>query len=81
MEYSLSIGRMMGLDEAMLEHLRLAAILHDIGKIGVGDRILLKGGRLDEDELATMNLHPQYGADILVHVEQLKDVIPACGPP
>ena len=76
MEYSLSIGRMMGLDEAMLEHLKLAAILHDIGKIGVGDRILLKGGRLDEDELATMNLHPQYGADILVHVEQLKDVIP-----
>jgi len=76
MRYSLIIGRMMGLDETMMEHLELAAIMHDIGKIGVGDRILLKGGRLDEDEIATMNRHPQYGADILGHVEQLKEVIP-----
>jgi HD-GYP domain-containing protein (c-di-GMP phosphodiesterase class II) len=76
MQYSLSIGRMMGLDEAMLENVKLAAILHDIGKIGVGDRILLKSDRLDQDELAMMNRHPEFGADILRHVEQLKAVIP-----
>jgi HD-GYP domain-containing protein (c-di-GMP phosphodiesterase class II) len=76
MQYSLTIGLLMGLDETMLEYLKLAAILHDIGKIGVGDSILLKSGRLDEDELTTINRHPQYGADILGHVEQLKEVIP-----
>jgi len=76
MQYSLAIGRMMGLAGGMLENVKLAAILHDIGKIGVGDRILLKGGRLDQDELETMNRHPQYGAEILGHVGQLKEVIP-----
>jgi HD-GYP domain-containing protein (c-di-GMP phosphodiesterase class II)/pSer/pThr/pTyr-binding forkhead associated (FHA) protein len=76
MNYSLAIGRLMGLNEGMLENLKLASILHDIGKIGVRDHILLKSGRLDHDETETMNRHPQYGAEILEHVEQLKEVIP-----
>jgi len=76
MQYSLAIGRMMGLAEGMLENVKLAAILHDIGKIGVGDRILLKGGMLDRNEMETMNRHSQYGAEILAHVGQLKEVIP-----
>ncbi len=76
MQYSLAIGKMMGLAEGMLENVKLAAILHDIGKIGVGDRILLKGGKLDRNEMETMNRHSQYGAEILAHVGQLKEVVP-----
>ena len=76
MNYSLAIGRLMGLNEGMLENLKLAAILHDIGKIGVRDHILLKTDRLDHDEIETMNRHPEYGAEILGHVGQMKEVIP-----
>jgi HD-GYP domain-containing protein (c-di-GMP phosphodiesterase class II) len=75
-EYSMSIGRGLGLSAKELERLDLAAILHDIGKIGVRDSILLKAGRLDPDELEAMNRHSQYGAEILQYVRHLKDIIP-----
>lgn len=76
MNYSLAIGRMMGLSEKEMEHLKLAAILHDIGKIGIRDSILLKNDRLDKDEAMTMNRHTEYGSEILGHVKQLKEVMP-----
>ncbi|MDI6890811.1 MAG: HD-GYP domain-containing protein [Thermodesulfovibrionales bacterium] len=76
MDYSAAIGRTMGLSKKELEDLKLAAILHDVGKIGVRDSILLKGGKLDPDELEKMNMHSKYGAEILSHVKQLKDIIP-----
>jgi putative nucleotidyltransferase with HDIG domain len=76
MDYSLQIGRAMGLPEKELEDLKLAAILHDIGKIGVRDSILLKNDRLDKDETMIMNKHTEYGSEILVHVKKLKHVIP-----
>jgi len=76
MGYSLAIGREMGLAGGMLENLKLAAILHDIGKIGIRDRILLKQEGLSIEEAETMHRHTEYGADILEHVEQLKEVIP-----
>ena len=76
MNYSIAIGKAMGLSKKEIEDLRLAAILHDVGKIGVRDNILLKEDRLDPEELEKMNMHPQYGADILNHVKKLKDIIP-----
>lgn len=76
MKYSLAIGRTMGMSPSELEDLKLAAILHDIGKIGIRDSILLKNDRLDREELATMNMHAQFGADILSHVKKLQTVIP-----
>jgi len=76
MNYSLAIGRMMGLNRGELENLKLSAILHDVGKIGVRDSVLLKEGRLDQAELEAMNMHPKYGYDILSHVKRLKEVIP-----
>ncbi|MCE5195194.1 MAG: GAF domain-containing protein [Nitrospiraceae bacterium] len=76
MNFSLAIGRMMGLGKEEIENLKLAAILHDIGKIGVKDTILLKEGKLDPEELKIMNMHPKFGSDILNHVKKLKDVIP-----
>ncbi len=76
MNYSLAIGRALGLPKKEMENLKLAAILHDIGKIGVRDNVLLKEGRLDPDEIEKMNRHPGYGSEILRHIKQLKDVIP-----
>ena len=76
MRYSVSIGKLMGLSGKELEDLKLAAILHDIGKIGVKDCVLLKQGRLDDDETAMMKMHTEHGTEILRYVNQLKDIIP-----
>ncbi len=76
MEYSMAIGRRLGLSKKDTEDLRLAAILHDIGKIGVRDDVLLKTDRLNDEELKKMNMHSAYGAEILGHVKQLREVIP-----
>lgn len=76
MNYSLAIGRAMGLNKLEMENLKLAAILHDIGKIGIRDDVLLKPGKLDQNELLIMNTHPKHGSEILHHVKRLKDVIP-----
>jgi HD-GYP domain-containing protein (c-di-GMP phosphodiesterase class II) len=77
MDYSLAIGRRLALAKSVLEDLRLAAILHDIGKIGVRDDVLLKTDRLDDEELRKMNMHSAYGSEILGHVRQLREVIPS----
>ncbi|MEX2501525.1 MAG: HD domain-containing phosphohydrolase [Trueperaceae bacterium] len=71
------LGRRMGLSEADLRHLRRGALLHDIGKMGVPDRILLKPGALDADEWRIMQSHTSYGADLLkpiAFLEQARDV-------
>jgi diguanylate cyclase (GGDEF)-like protein/putative nucleotidyltransferase with HDIG domain len=60
-----SIGRELGLDESLIERLRVAGVLHDIGKIGVQDSILRKPGALREDEYAEMQRHAELGARIL----------------
>ncbi len=75
-EYSLAIGKHMEMTPKSLELLKLSAVLHDIGKIGIEDRILRKDAPLDADEAAMMRLHPQYGAEIMKHVPQLKEIIP-----
>ncbi len=59
------IARQMGLADERIEELRLAALAHDIGKIGVRDDILLKPGKLDPQELAVMRRHPETAAAIL----------------
>lgn len=76
MNYSLAIGRVLGLSQQELENLKLAAILHDIGKIGVRDNVLLKNGRLNTDELAEIYMHTRFGSEILSHIRQLRDVMP-----
>jgi HD-GYP domain-containing protein (c-di-GMP phosphodiesterase class II) len=76
MQYSIAIGRSMGLPEKEMERLKLAAILHDIGKIGIRDNILLKNDRLDTDEIKIMNEHTAYGSEILELVKHLRDIIP-----
>ncbi len=63
--YSLAIAEALGLDPAFREELRYAAPMHDIGKIGIPDAILLKAGRLSEEEWAVMKRHTLIGHDIL----------------
>jgi len=73
-EYSMAIAGHLTMPLSDLEDLRLAAVLHDIGKIGIKDSVLLKQARLDHDEIAHMREHPLVGEDILVHIEQMKGV-------
>ncbi len=74
--YAMLIAEECGLSNEDKEVLRLSAILHDIGKIGIEDSILGKGGVLTEDEALKMRTHPDIGARILGFVEEMSDVIP-----
>ena len=71
-----AISREMGLPEKSIEQIELAGLLHDIGKIGVEDRILMKPGRLDADETELMRRHPIYGASILEPSAALRPLVP-----
>jgi len=64
-QYSAAIARRMGLGEREVENILYAAPMHDVGKIGIPDRILLKTGSLDEDEWEIMKKHTVIGAEIL----------------
>lgn len=68
-QYSVHIARNMGLSETVCDQLNIAALLHDIGKVGVPDEVLLKPGRLTADELALMQRHTEIGAEILAKIE------------
>jgi len=59
------IARTHGLDAKTVEQVRLAALLHDMGKIAVPDQILQKPGKLDPDELAVLREHPELGFQLL----------------
>jgi putative nucleotidyltransferase with HDIG domain len=73
-ELAVAIGRRMGLDHRRLEMLEQAARLHDLGKVGVPDRILTKNGPLDADEWAVMRCHPVWGAESLAGVAGLEEI-------
>jgi HD-GYP domain-containing protein (c-di-GMP phosphodiesterase class II) len=75
-DYSMVIGRSLGFSAAELERLEIAALLHDVGKIGIDDRILRKPTNLTPDEFEIMKTHPDKGAAILAQIEQLRDIIP-----
>jgi HD-GYP domain-containing protein (c-di-GMP phosphodiesterase class II) len=73
--YSLCIAKYMNLTQDQVEQIRLGAILHDVGKIGIEDKILKKNSPLDPSEWEVMQTHPEQGYDILARVEGLKHVI------
>jgi len=70
------IAREMGIYEDYIETVRISAQLHDVGKIGIEDRILKKPGALTTEEFEVMKTHTTKGANILRPVAQLKDMIP-----
>lgn len=72
-QYSRQLARALGWVPQHVEQLSNAALLHDIGKIGVPDSILKKPGALDEDEYAIIKNHTLWGADILKNVSNIPD--------
>jgi HD-GYP domain-containing protein (c-di-GMP phosphodiesterase class II) len=75
-KYSVLIAKEMGMAEDFLEIVRVSAQLHDVGKIGIEDRILKKPGALTAEEFEIMKTHTTKGANILRPVAQLKEMIP-----
>ncbi|HEV2298967.1 MAG TPA: HD domain-containing phosphohydrolase [Candidatus Acidoferrales bacterium] len=75
-KYSLLIGQELGLDAEALDKLRISALLHDVGKIGVDDHVLKKPGKLTDEEFELMKQHPVKGANIMRPVAQLREVLP-----
>jgi HD-GYP domain-containing protein (c-di-GMP phosphodiesterase class II) len=77
---SVELARALGVAEEEIDHIRRGALLHDIGKIGIPDRILLKPGPLDADEWAEMHCHPEYARNLLQPVPFLRPAldIPYC---
>lgn len=76
-KYSLWIAQKLGLDAHDCEELYKAALLHDIGKIGIPDDILRKPGGLTNDEFAAIKQHTVIGADILSNMEPKDAMVPA----
>ncbi|HTS11468.1 MAG TPA: HD domain-containing phosphohydrolase [Candidatus Limnocylindrales bacterium] len=75
-KYSVIIGEGLGLSSEDLDRLRISALLHDVGKIGVEDRVLKKPGKLTDEEFDLMKQHTVKGANIMRPVTQLRDVLP-----
>jgi diguanylate cyclase (GGDEF)-like protein len=73
---ALRVASELGLDPASLKRVELAALFHDIGKIGIPASILTKPGPLTDDELALIRKHPELGERILAPIVQLEDVRP-----
>src|ERR1700675_1200941 len=64
-EWGLRVGQELGLEESELQNLEVAALLHDIGKVGIPDAILRKPERLDPEEYALIKKHSEYGWAVL----------------
>ena len=74
--YAMRIGKDLGVDEAQLNAIRAAAMLHDIGKLAVPEHILSKPGRLTPEEFEKLKIHPVVGAEILDRVQFPYPVVP-----
>lgn len=74
-QLAVMVGRELGLDQTMLGHLETGGYLHDIGKIGVRDHILLKPGSLTPEERRMINDHPRIGLAILESVDLPQQVV------
>ena len=75
-EIAVDIGRVMRVNDAELEALEWGGLLHDVGKIGVPDHVLLKPERLTREERMLMNSHPVLGAQIIAPVAKLAAELP-----
>jgi putative nucleotidyltransferase with HDIG domain len=75
-QFSLAIAREMQLESNALERVQIAALLHDVGKIGIDDAVLRKPERLTDEEFEVIKKHPIMGANIMGPIKQLKDIIP-----
>jgi PAS domain S-box-containing protein/putative nucleotidyltransferase with HDIG domain len=74
-ELTLRLARAMGISQEELVHVRRGALLHDIGKMGIPDSILLKPGPLSDDEWVIMRQHPEYAYRMLVKIPYLQPAL------
>jgi HD-GYP domain-containing protein (c-di-GMP phosphodiesterase class II) len=70
------LAEAVGLDEHTVSRMRIAGLVHDVGKIGVPEHVLLKPGRLTDDEFQWIRKHPEIGYRILKDIPQLHDILP-----
>jgi HD-GYP domain-containing protein (c-di-GMP phosphodiesterase class II) len=75
-KYSVIIARALDLDEKTVETISISALLHDVGKIGIDDKILKKPGFLTPEEFEIMKQHPVKGFNIMKTIEQMRNVLP-----
>jgi HD-GYP domain-containing protein (c-di-GMP phosphodiesterase class II) len=75
-QYAVKIGEQMSLSEASCQEIYLAGVLHDIGKIGIPDAVLLKAGKLTTEEFAVIQQHPEIGYKIIEELGKLKFALP-----
>jgi HD-GYP domain-containing protein (c-di-GMP phosphodiesterase class II) len=76
-KYSVMIAKELGLSPREMRTLEIGSLLHDVGKIGIDDRILRKPTVLTEEEYRYMKQHPEKGASMLAPIKNMKDVNPA----
>ncbi len=74
-ELTLQLAELLGVRSDEMVHIRRGALLHDIGKLGVPDQILLKPGQLTEDEWIVMRQHPSYAYDMLMPIAYLRKAV------
>ena len=75
-EYSVLIGKKLGLDEKTLHILKIGGLFHDIGKIGIPDSILLKESKLSDEEYSQIKNHPMIGVHMLGDAAIFSDILP-----
>ena len=75
-EYSVLIGKKLGLDEKALHILKIGGLFHDIGKIGIPDSILLKESKLSDEEYSQIKNHPMIGVHMLGDAAIFTDILP-----
>ena len=74
--YAAKLAETMGLSKLEIERIRKAAILHDLGKVGISEKTLLKKAKLTKSEMDEIKKHPQIGVDIIRPIHYLHDIIP-----
>lgn len=74
--FSIAIAQRLGLPDDEVEKIRISAVLHDVGKIGIDDVILKKPAALTDEEFEIMKQHPQKGYKIMSHIPAMKEFLP-----
>ena len=74
--FSIAIAEHLGLPDNEIEALRISALLHDVGKIGIDDKVLKKPAKLTNEEFEIMKTHPQKGFKIMSHIPAMREFLP-----
>jgi len=74
--FSVAVAQGLGLPDTEIERIRISALLHDVGKIGIDDRVLKKPAALTDEEFEIMKTHPQKGYKIMSQIPAMRDFLP-----